>query len=122
MLSFIASYLCFSCLSFVCRDFKKRILKATEGQKVYKNGNVPLVLVGNKADLAAERQVSTTEGQELAKQIGAQYIVCVSAFLSLIVVHFFIFSFVHKIIGNICTYWRWSDDSFRICYQTNISQ
>lgn len=51
-------------------------MKATEGQKVYKNGMVPLVLVGNKADLAGERQVSTTEGQELAKQIGAQYIVC----------------------------------------------
>jgi len=50
-------------------------MKATEGQKVYKNGMVPLILVGNKADLAGERQVSTTEGQELAKQIGAQYIV-----------------------------------------------
>jgi len=56
------------------QDFKKRISKATEGSKSYKQGNIPLVLVGNKSDLEGEREVSTSEGKDLAKEIGAQYI------------------------------------------------
>ena len=34
---------------------------------------VPIILVGNKSDLEAARVVSTEEGSEMAKSLGAQY-------------------------------------------------
>lgn len=36
--------------------------------------SVPLVLVGNKADLEGSREVSTTEGMNLAKRIGCPFL------------------------------------------------
>lgn len=34
----------------------------------------PMVLVGNKCDLEADRQVSSQEGRDLAKQFGCQFL------------------------------------------------
>ncbi|KAG1242314.1 hypothetical protein G6F68_016249 [Rhizopus microsporus] len=34
----------------------------------------PMVLVGNKCDLESDRQVSSQEGKDLAKQFGCQFI------------------------------------------------
>ena len=34
---------------------------------------IPIILVGNKSDLEVARVVSTEEGSELAKSLGAQY-------------------------------------------------
>ena len=49
--------------------FKDKILRAKELDKV------PIVLVGNKCDLdASERQISTEEGQELAKQMECPFL------------------------------------------------
>jgi len=38
------------------------------------NPNVPVVLVGNKSDLHAEREVSREEGEKLAKEINAVFL------------------------------------------------
>lgn len=35
--------------------------------------NVPMVLIGNKADLESQREVSSQQGRDLAKQFGCSY-------------------------------------------------
>ena len=37
-------------------------------------GNVPIMLVGNKSDRVTEREVSTQEGQALARELGCQFV------------------------------------------------
>ena len=44
--------------------FREQILRVKDADKV------PMVLVGNKCDLEAERQVTTVEGKDLAKSFG----------------------------------------------------
>jgi len=51
-------------------SFRERILMVNEDEVV------PMILVGNKCDLVKERQVSTAEGQALAKQYGIPFIEC----------------------------------------------
>eukprot|EP01098_Paradermamoeba_levis_P017152 TRINITY_DN966_c0_g1_i4.p1 TRINITY_DN966_c0_g1~~TRINITY_DN966_c0_g1_i4.p1 ORF type:complete len:190 (-),score=64.75 TRINITY_DN966_c0_g1_i4:59-628(-) len=48
-------------------SFRSQILRVKDAEKV------PMVLVGNKADLESERQVTTTEGQDLAKSFGCPF-------------------------------------------------
>jgi len=48
--------------------FRKKILEREDKDK-----DVPIVLVGNKCDLDAVRQVSVEEGQKLAKSFGCPY-------------------------------------------------
>eukprot|EP01098_Paradermamoeba_levis_P012307 TRINITY_DN5359_c0_g1_i1.p1 TRINITY_DN5359_c0_g1~~TRINITY_DN5359_c0_g1_i1.p1 ORF type:complete len:191 (+),score=37.21 TRINITY_DN5359_c0_g1_i1:70-642(+) len=50
------------------QSFRDQILRAKDSDKV------PLVLVGNKADMERERQVTTTEGQDLARLFGCPFI------------------------------------------------
>jgi len=47
--------------------FKDQILRVKEADLV------PMVVVGNKSDLESERQVSSQEGQDLAKSFGAPF-------------------------------------------------
>ena len=47
--------------------FKEQILRVKDKDKV------PMVLVGNKCDLESERQVTTGEGQDLAKSFGCPF-------------------------------------------------
>eukprot|EP00003_Mantamonas_plastica_P007684 TRINITY_DN16546_c0_g1_i1.p1 TRINITY_DN16546_c0_g1~~TRINITY_DN16546_c0_g1_i1.p1 ORF type:complete len:204 (-),score=77.21 TRINITY_DN16546_c0_g1_i1:62-637(-) len=42
--------------------------------RVKDSDDVPMVLVGNKCDLVSERQVSKSEGEQLAKSFGCKYI------------------------------------------------
>lgn len=43
--------------------------------EIYKHaGKIPLVLLGNKADLEQYRAVSSKEGEEFAKKIGCEYL------------------------------------------------
>jgi len=48
--------------------FREQILRVKD------KDSVPLVLAGNKCDLASERQVTTNEGQELAKSFGCPFV------------------------------------------------
>ena len=48
-------------------SFKEQILRVKDKDKV------PMVLVGNKCDLESERQVTTGEGQDLAKSFGCPF-------------------------------------------------
>jgi len=48
-------------------SFRDQILRVKDKDKV------PMVLVGNKCDLESERQVTTSEGQELAKTFGCPF-------------------------------------------------
>jgi len=47
--------------------FKEQIMRTKDTNKV------PIVVVGNKSDLETERQVSTQQGQDLAKSFGAPF-------------------------------------------------
>ena len=47
--------------------FKDQILRVKEAD------HVPMVVVGNKSDLESERQVSSQEGQDLARNFGAPF-------------------------------------------------
>jgi len=46
-------------------------VKDDEGPK---NHKIPIIIVGNKADLETHRQVKSDEGQELARRLGCQFI------------------------------------------------
>ena len=48
-------------------SFKEQILRVKDKDRV------PMVLVGNKCDLESERQVTTGEGQDLAKSFGCPF-------------------------------------------------
>ena len=47
-----------------------RLTHSKNKSRVKDKDNVPMVLVGNKCDLAEERQVPTTEAQDMAKAWG----------------------------------------------------
>lgn len=47
--------------------FKDQVMRVKDAEKL------PMMLVGNKCDLADHRQVSADEGAALAKQIGCQF-------------------------------------------------
>eukprot|EP00823_Brevimastigomonas_motovehiculus_P001356 TRINITY_DN11886_c0_g1_i1.p1 TRINITY_DN11886_c0_g1~~TRINITY_DN11886_c0_g1_i1.p1 ORF type:complete len:203 (+),score=43.67 TRINITY_DN11886_c0_g1_i1:205-813(+) len=53
-------------------QFRDRILLVSEDREV----PVPMVLVGNKADLTSERKVSTEEGKALAKEWNIPFVEC----------------------------------------------
>lgn len=42
--------------------------------QVANNGNVPVMLVGNKSDRVTEREVSTQEGHALARELGCEFV------------------------------------------------
>jgi len=48
-------------------SFREQILRVKDKDKV------PMILVGNKCDLETERQVTTGEGQDLAKSFGCPF-------------------------------------------------
>jgi GTPase KRas protein len=48
-------------------SFREQIRRVKDKDKV------PMILVGNKCDLETERQVTTSEGQELAKSFGCPF-------------------------------------------------
>jgi GTPase KRas len=48
-------------------SFREQILRVKDEDKV------PMVVVGNKCDLESERQVTTSEGQDLAKSFGCPF-------------------------------------------------
>nr|P34726.1 RecName: Full=Ras-like protein 2; Flags: Precursor [Physarum polycephalum]AAB58748.3 Ppras2 protein [Physarum polycephalum]AAC37179.1 membrane protein [Physarum polycephalum] len=48
--------------------FREQILRVKD------KDTVPMVLAGNKCDLASERQVTTNEGQELARAFGCPFV------------------------------------------------
>jgi len=48
-------------------SFREQILRVKDKDKV------PMIIVGNKCDLESERQVTTGEGQDLAKSFGAPF-------------------------------------------------
>lgn len=50
------------------RDFRDQICRVLDNEKV------PFVLVGNKCDLTAKRQVSKKEAEALASEWGCSYI------------------------------------------------
>jgi GTPase KRas protein len=49
------------------QTFREQILRVKDRDKV------PMVLLGNKCDLESERQVTTGEGQDLAKSYGCPF-------------------------------------------------
>jgi GTPase KRas protein len=49
------------------QTFREQILRVKDKDRV------PIVLVGNKCDLESERQVTTGEGQDLAKSFGCPF-------------------------------------------------
>jgi len=49
-------------------SFREQILRVKDKDKV------PMILVGNKCDLEHERQVTTQDGQELAKSFGCPFL------------------------------------------------
>ena len=42
--------------------------------RVKDTGSVPLILVGNKCDMSAKREVEKTEAENLAKQMGCEFL------------------------------------------------
>lgn len=63
--TFIIVYSITDAVSFEeCEKMYSQIIVATDKEI----GEVPVILVGNKCDMDNDRQVSTTEGQELAKK------------------------------------------------------
>jgi GTPase KRas protein len=65
---FILVYAIISRASFdEISSFREQILRVKDKDKV------PMVLVGNKSDLESDRQVTTAEGQNLAKQFGCPF-------------------------------------------------
>mmetsp|Transcript_11994 Transcript_11994/g.18128 ORF Transcript_11994/g.18128 Transcript_11994/m.18128 type:complete len:194 (+) Transcript_11994:89-670(+) len=50
------------------KEFRNAILRVTEKE------NIPLMLVGNKADLENEREVTTKEGEELSTEINCGFL------------------------------------------------
>jgi GTPase KRas protein len=60
--------------------FRDQILRVKEssGHSVggggHDDGSVPMVLVGNKCDLESKREVTTAEGDDLAKAFGCEHV------------------------------------------------
>eukprot|EP01120_Amphizonella_sp_Union-15-10_P006272 TRINITY_DN1982_c0_g1_i1.p1 TRINITY_DN1982_c0_g1~~TRINITY_DN1982_c0_g1_i1.p1 ORF type:complete len:202 (-),score=30.12 TRINITY_DN1982_c0_g1_i1:115-720(-) len=49
-------------------EFREAILRVKDAE------SFPMIIIGNKCDLEASREVSTTEGQELAKSYGSPFV------------------------------------------------
>eukprot|EP01121_Diplochlamys_sp_Union-15-3_P016844 TRINITY_DN580_c0_g1_i1.p1 TRINITY_DN580_c0_g1~~TRINITY_DN580_c0_g1_i1.p1 ORF type:complete len:200 (-),score=24.47 TRINITY_DN580_c0_g1_i1:83-682(-) len=49
-------------------EFREAVLRVKDAQ------SFPMIIVGNKCDLEAQREVSTLEGQELAKSYGCPFV------------------------------------------------
>lgn len=60
--------------SITDRDSFEKVKKLRERVAMVQNDTVPIILVGNKADLEHERRVPTNEGQELATSFGCPFI------------------------------------------------
>jgi GTPase KRas protein len=65
---------------FLCVYDITRASSLREAENLYKlaiqlkdNAKVPFVLVGNKSDMAEEREVATTDGQKLAAKYGCSF-------------------------------------------------
>ena len=68
---FLCTYSITSRVSFAeVTNFREHILRVKDEE------SVPMVLIGNKCDLEGERQVSTSEGQDLAKTFGCPTFEC----------------------------------------------
>ena len=68
---FLCTYSVTSRVSFAeVTNFREHILRVKDEE------SVPMVLIGNKCDLEGERQVSTAEGQDLAKTFGCPTFEC----------------------------------------------
>jgi GTPase KRas protein len=55
------------------RSFRDQILRVKEGDGITDARQVPMLLIGNKCDLESERQVSASEGKELAAEWGMPF-------------------------------------------------
>jgi GTPase KRas protein len=62
----------FAQLSDVCDRIL--LLKDDDDKEAANVISVPIVLVGNKCDLESEREVTTAEGDELAKKLGCSFV------------------------------------------------
>jgi GTPase SAR1 family protein len=60
-------------MSNVCAHFYVLILVWLNDIHHYTPDNTPILLVGNKCDLATNRKVSTEQGQQLAEQLGLKF-------------------------------------------------
>mmetsp|Transcript_23870 Transcript_23870/g.59711 ORF Transcript_23870/g.59711 Transcript_23870/m.59711 type:complete len:192 (+) Transcript_23870:275-850(+) len=49
-------------------DFREAIIRVTEKE------DIPFILIGNKADLESEREVSKEEGQKMADKFGCKFL------------------------------------------------
>lgn len=66
---FLLVYACTSRVSFQeISTFHQQICRVKDREQF------PMVLVGNKCDLEADRQVSSQEGRDLAKQFGCPFL------------------------------------------------
>ncbi|EFC50267.1 ras family small GTPase [Naegleria gruberi] len=60
--------------SVVDRESFEKVQKLREKVTMVQSATVPVILVGNKADLEDERQVSTSEAEQLAHGVGCPFI------------------------------------------------
>ena len=79
--SLIPSYIRDSSVAVVCYDVTSRASFEGVGKwvgdvRTERGGDVIMVLVGNKSDVAERREVSVEEGEAMAKQLGIMFIEC----------------------------------------------